>query len=379
MAFPRFTLGKHNTKYKFTPDIVKAVAKSINTGASPRMIAGILTQAADAPGDFPEQVLVQQLEEAVYQPDFDHIHDTYMLKHSCQREIKTARYGNRTPVEHVIDGVTFGDMAGSTLEFTDFDPEFLPEDIAELAHAQGNRPTDDTAATLATAKCLKEQEAELHQLYEKWISSSGFALQPHDNPFIKYYKECVRSNPDAGWSWHFMDWALADGAEPYRSYGDGAAMRVAPIGAMYDDPDQVVFTAAVSATSSHNHPEGIKGAVVTAMCAWLAMRCSDKEMIREYMVEHYKKNEYGFHKFSLSEIKQDIPKDKHDASCMFAVPAAIICFLEAGSYKETIRNACAYYGDTDTIAAIAGGIAAAYYGYPGELGECRGKTHNCSE
>ena len=49
---------------------------------------------------------------------------------------------------------------------------------------------------------------------------------------------------------------------------------------------------------------------------------------------------------------------------MFAVPAAIICFLESESYGDAIRNTCSFYGDTDTIAAIAGGIAAAYYGFP---------------
>ena len=71
----------------------------------------------------------------------------------------------------------------------------------------------------------------------------------------------------------------SDGAEPYKSYGDGAAMRVSLIGAWYSDPDQVVFTAAVSAAASHNHPEGIKGAVVSAACIWMALRGYTKEEI----------------------------------------------------------------------------------------------------
>jgi len=153
----------------------------------------------------------------------------------------------------ITNGVMFGDVAGSTLEFEEFDSDSLPEDAAGLARIPGSRKTDDTVATLATEECLKKQKAELDQLYEEWRSNSRFRLQ--HNPFTRYYKECVRKNTEAGWGWHFMDWALSENAEPYQSHGDGAAMRVAPIGAMYDDPDQVIFTAAVSAATSHNHPD----------------------------------------------------------------------------------------------------------------------------
>lgn len=356
------TMGLFFKRNELSPTSISLISKAINQGASPRVVSAIVNGYIS--GKVSEEDLEKDIENSIYKQDYDFIHDTYSIGKIAgikNREIETK---TDKVFKNIIYGVAFGDIVGSIYEFKYFDPDEFPADLVKYI-AQHSRWTDDTLLTLSTLNVLKKDSAQLDSLYANWLGNQDFHLEV--NPFTDPYKQSVRDYPDAGWGWHFTEWGKSDGAEPYKSYGDGAAMRVAPIGAWYSDPDQVIFTAAVSAAASHNHPEGIKGAIVSAACIWMALRRYTKEDIRKYLLKHYRHNEYGFSEFSLDEIRTKIPEEKHDSSCMFAVPAAIICFLESGDYEGTIKNAFLFYGDTDTIATIAGGIAAAYYGFPDNL------------
>ena len=166
-----------------------------------------------------------------------------------------------------------------------------------------------------------------------------------------------RRYPDAGYGGRFSRWLRTSWPKPYNSYGNGSAMRVSPVAWYFDTLDEVERAAEASAAVTHNHPEGIKGAQAAAAAAFLARAGADKAAIRAYIEGRYR---YDLHR-RLDDIR---PGYGFDVSCQGSVPQAIIAFLESTDYEDAIRNAVSIGGDSDTIAAIAGGIAEAAYGVP---------------
>ena len=152
---------------------------------------------------------------------------------------------------------------------------------------------------------------------------------------------------------------MDEGAGPYNSYGNGSAMRVSPVAWVASTLEETLTLARWSAEVTHNHPEGVKGAEAIAACIFLARQGKSKEKIKEYV-----ENNYYPIDFTLDEIR---PKYKFDVTCQGSVPQAIACFLESTDFEDAIRNAVSLGGDCDTIAAMAGAIAEAYYGIPEKL------------
>jgi len=140
---------------------------------------------------------------------------------------------------------------------------------------------------------------------------------------------------------------------PYNSFGNGSAMRVSPCALVAVSLEEAVELAAVSASVTHNHPEGIKGAVATAAAVFLARTGHSKEEIRRHIEERY----YPLDR-TLDEIR---PVYQFNEICQGTVPEAIIAFLESDSFEDAIRNAVSIGGDSDTIGAITGSIAYAFY------------------
>lgn len=152
----------------------------------------------------------------------------------------------------------------------------------------------------------------------------------------------------------FNEWLSNREQKPYRSYGNGSAMRVSPIGFAFNSIDEVLREAKRSAVVTHNHREGIKGAQAVASAVFLARTGCSKKDIRQYI-------EKKFH-YNLNQRLEDIrPYYKFDSSCQGSVPQAIIAFLESENFEDAIRNAISIGGDSDTIACITGGIAQAFY------------------
>lgn len=180
------------------------------------------------------------------------------------------------------------------------------------------------------------------------------------------YAECLvtfgRRHPDAGYGAGFARWLHGDDHRPYGSWGNGAAMRVGPVGFAFDDEDDVLREAAASAAVTHDHPEGIKGAQAVALAVLRmrqGMRVSD---LRRELTDRFG---YDLDR-TLASIR---PRYRFDVSCQGSVPEAIIAALEAGDWASAVRGAVSLGGDADTQGCIAGVIAQARHGVPGAVRE----------
>ena len=246
-------------------------------------------------------------------------------------------------------GAILGDIIGSPFEF-DRGNKSKEFDL----FTKGCRFTDDSVMTVAIAEAL-------------------IAVGPDAN--VTEIEEAATANmqdwgkryPHAGYGGNFSGWLRTRNPKPYGSYGNGSAMRVSAAGWLYPTIERTREVAEATAAVTHNHPEGIKGAVATASCIFLARNGTTKEEIKGYV-------EREFH-YDLSRSLEEIrPYYHHVESCQQTVPEAITAFLEAESFEDAVRNAVSLGGDTDTLAAITGSIAEAFFGVPAFLkAECRNR------
>jgi ADP-ribosylglycohydrolase len=174
-------------------------------------------------------------------------------------------------------------------------------------------------------------------------------------PYEQSMREIGRRYPGAGYGGSFIGWLHSDHPQPYNSWGNGSAMRVSPVGFAFNTEDEVLSEAEKTASISHNHPEGVKGAQATALSVYLARSGHTKEEIREQINQRFG---YNMDR-SVDNIR---PTYSFDVSCQGTVPEAIIAFLDSRSYEDAVRNAISLGGDSDTLACITGGIAEAFYG-----------------
>lgn len=238
-------------------------------------------------------------------------------------------------------GAIIGDIVGSIYEFkSDKTKNFL-------LLSPGCSPTDDSLMTMAVGMACVSSNIQDESEFKRTLSS--------------LMREIGRQYPDVGYGGDFYSWLMSDTMGPYGSYGNGSAMRVSPVAYAEDTLEDVERLAKWSAEVTHDHPEGISGAQAVAAAIFLAKEGKSKEEIRSYIEEKY----YDLD-FTLDEIR---PSYSFDVTCMGSVPQAIECFLEAEDFEDAIRNAISLGGDGDTIAAIAGAIAEAYFGIPDELQE----------
>ena len=246
-------------------------------------------------------------------------------------------------------GAILGDIIGSPFEFDrgDKTKEF---DL----FTKGCDFTDDSVMTIAVGEAL-------------------LAVGPQAT--VKEIEEAVVTNmqdwgkryPYAGYGGRFRYWLRERNPKPYGSYGNGSAMRVSAAGGLYDSLERTREVARATANVTHNHPEGIKGAEATASAIYMARNGSSKEEIKEYI-------EKEFH-YNLDRTLDEIRPGYHmDETCQRTVPEAIIAFLESKDFKDAVRNAVSLGGDTDTLGAITGSIAEAFYGIPAVLiAECKSR------
>lgn len=174
-------------------------------------------------------------------------------------------------------------------------------------------------------------------------------------PYVENLKTFYRLYPNASYGGSFHSWARSSSTAPYHSFGNGAAMRISPVGFAYNDLDTVLAKAEEFTAVTHDYPEGIKGGQSTAAAIFLARSGKSKEEIRGYIEE-------TFH-YDLSRHVDEIrPTYRFDETCQGTVPQAIRAFLDSTGFEEALRNAISLGGDSDTLACITGGIAEAFYG-----------------
>lgn len=256
-------------------------------------------------------------------------------------------------------GAIIGDIAGSRFEFynhksKDFEL-FFPT----------CRFTDDTVMTLAVAAALMEAaDKGLLRTVASAEGSSG-PEESLEKLFVRHMQRLGRAYSNAGYGGRFYDWIFSRIPEPYNSWGNGSAMRVSPCGEIARSLGDAASLARKSASVTHDHPEGIRGAEATATAIFLARSGRSKEEIRDHIKRYYYDMDFGG-SFTLDQIR---PAYEFDVSCQGSVPQALEAFFEADSFEDTIRNAISLGGDSDTIAAIAGGVAESYYGLDQDLAD----------
>ena len=234
-------------------------------------------------------------------------------------------------------GTVIGDIAGSRFEFdnyrhTDFDIFSTDSDF-----------TDDTMCTVDISD---------------WVSQG---CNDHLASILQGWCRAYPC-PKGAYGGRFSQWIEWKDPEPYNSWGNGSAMRVSAVGWAFATLEETLHFAEQSAAVTHNHPEGIKGAQAVAAAIFWARTGMGKAQIKENITR-----QFGY---DLSQSCDQIRPHYHfNESCQETVPQAVTAFLESDDFEHAIRLAVSLGGDSDTLAAITGSIAEAYYGIPASMRE----------
>lgn len=231
-------------------------------------------------------------------------------------------------------GTIIGDIAGSSYEFDNTSDYNFPMFTSEKDF------TDDTICTVAVADAILRQ-IDYQTSLRHWCRK-----YPH---------------PMGEYGSYFLNWVMRPDPYPYNSFGNGSAMRVSPVAWLFDNEQDVKKEAERSAEVTHNHPEGIKGAVAIAVAIFRMRTASIKSAA---IFEKIAKEYYGDNIFS------NLPeKGFFDVTCKGCVPLALYLASIATSFEDAIRLAVSYGGDTDTVGAIVGSLAEAQYAIPSDMAE----------
>lgn len=230
-------------------------------------------------------------------------------------------------MQQLILGAICGDVIGSSREF-----QLPPCKTTNFSLFQPvSNITDDSILTIATMSVLNGDRdyGEAYKLFgNKYPSSYGAS---------------------------FSMWLMSDDMKPYNSYGNGAGMRVSPVGWAFDTMEKTLAEAKKSAMCTHSHPEGIKGAQAIAASVFMARTGKSKKQIKTFV-----QNKFGY---NLNRTCDEIrPEYVFDVTCQGSVPESIIAFLESEDYESAVRLSVSLGGDTDTTGAMTGSIAEAFYG-----------------
>lgn len=229
-------------------------------------------------------------------------------------------------------GALIGDIVGSVYEFNNIKTKDFP------LFSNNSMYTDDSVMTLAIAEILQK----------------GYIND--EDKVIDTLKKWGRAYPNAGYGGRFYYWVLGSEREPYNSYGNGSAMRVSACGWYGNTEEEVIDYAAKVTRFTHNHPEGIKGAVVTALAIYYARIGKSKEFLRNYMEKEYPE----IKKLDYEELRRTY--EHKEEICQVTLPQALYCFLISNSFEDCIRTTISIGGDCDTTASISCAIAEAFYG-----------------
>ena len=232
-----------------------------------------------------------------------------------------------------MKGAILGDIAGSAYEFHNTKDYNFP------MFAAGSDITDDSLMTWAVARWLMEDPDH----------TGGRLAQIMEEIGRRY------PNPVGGYGAMFGIWLFSRDKRDYGSWGNGSAMRVSPVGWAFGTLEETERVAGISAAVSHSHPEGIKGAQAVADAVWMARNGRTKEEIRSFIGERFG---YDLHR-SWEDIRRTYG---WEASCQKTVPEALVAFLDSTDFEDALRKAISMGGDSDTVGAITGAVAEAFYG-----------------
>ena len=251
-------------------------------------------------------------------------------------------------------GAIIGDIVGSRFEFNNHRSKKF------ILFTDKCKVTDDSIMTLAVAKAIMETEKNL-KLSSNSSVNNYYYYELLKSMTIRYMQEIGCKYPYCGYGGMFGRWIFSDNPKPYNSFGNGAAMRISPVGFIAAAEDEAKKLSETVTAVTHNHKEGIKGAEATVISIYLAKNGASKEDIRQKINENY-----YYMNLTIDAIRDTY---EFNETCQVTVPQAIVAFLESNSFEDAIRTAISVGGDSDTLAAITGSIAEAYYGVPEDIKE----------
>ena len=245
-----------------------------------------------------------------------------------------------------MKGAIIGDIVGSVYEWHNIKTkefELLPDSCFF---------TDDTVMTVAVGMGLMNAFDRNGDI-EEFLTD---ALHDYGNRY-----------PGRGYGGHFRHWLQSSDPRPYNSLGNGAAMRASPAGFLGKTVEEAYELGELTAMPTHNHPEGLCAAGTTAALVWLARHGACKEALYQYVSD----------KYVIPRLDVIRPTYQFDVTCMGTMPVALAAFFESDSFEDAIRNAISVGGDSDTIGAITGSIAEAFYDVPEDIWqEARSRLSN---
>lgn len=242
-----------------------------------------------------------------------------------------------------MKGAMIGDIVGMRFEWNNIKTKQF-----ELFVPGVSRFTDDSVLTMATAEALMRVRP-------------GSSEEDYHRAFTEEYVWFAKHYPRRGYGGMFSRWFSGEDHRPYHSCGNGSAMRVSPVAWVAGSLRECERLAKYSAEVTHDHPDGIAGAQATAGACWLGLHGASKSEIKAYVERYYPLN------FTLDEIRPDYHFGHFQALNAGTVPYAVEAFLESDSFEDCIRSTMSIGGDSDTLGAIAGAIAEAFYGLPETL------------
>lgn len=228
-------------------------------------------------------------------------------------------------------GAIIGDIVGSRFEYNNTDKYDFQ------MFAKESTFTDDTICTIAIADAI----------------NTGASYRDKLLQWCRAYP-----NPKGAYGGSFARWIASDNPQPYNSFGNGSAMRVSPVAWAFDDLDKVLEEAEKTAIVSHNHPEGVKGAVAVAHAIYYLRKTHNQEIFENVMQSYYPQ-------FMTAQYFSGV----FDETCQGTVPLCLKIIRVSTSFEDAIRRAISFGGDSDTIGAIVGSMAEALWGVPKEISD----------
>ena len=228
-------------------------------------------------------------------------------------------------------GAIIGDIVGSRFEFNNTDNYNFELFTEESTF------TDDTICTIAVADAI----------------NTGVSYKEKFLQWCRSYP-----NPKGAYGGSFARWIAANDPQPYYSFGNGSAMRVSPVAWAFDSLEETLEEAEETAIVTHNHPEGIKGAVAVAHAIYYLRNTHNQKVFENIMQSYYPM-------FMLNNYFAGV----FDETCQGTVPLCLKIVRVSTSFEDAIRRAISFGGDSDTIGAIVGSMAEALWGVPTEISD----------
>ncbi|MCR4607829.1 MAG: ADP-ribosylglycohydrolase family protein [Oscillospiraceae bacterium] len=242
-----------------------------------------------------------------------------------------------------LKGAIVGDIVGSIYEFNNHRSKVFPLFGKKCSF------TDDSVMSVAVAHAIA--------LWKGWTGDDGHRKDTLFDTLVDTMQAFGNYYPFAGYGGRFGDWLCFKDPKPYNSWGNGAPMRCSAAGMLGDSAEEAYKLGEATAEVTHNHPYAMKAAGLTAELIWRARHGASMEELRKRAEEEY----------DIESCAWFAENNEFTEASQYTMPPALAAFLESTSFEDCIRNSVYVGGDTDTIGAIAGAMAEAYWGIPDDI------------